>query len=250
MLKSTNPTLGKNTFEVGHAAGEAMTFAGVANKGLMLFAFLLMTFIYSWNSTMGLIQAGQMTNGFGPMLMGGLIGGFILAMVTIFKKEWAPFTAPLYALAEGLVLGSISAVYEVRFGGIVFSAVSLTLGVFFVMMLAYRWGLIRVTEKFRSMMIVAMGAIMLVYLVGFIMSFFGSQIPMIHGNGVVGIGFSVVVCAIASLSLLLDFDSISQGVAARAPKYMEWYSGFALLVTLIWLYLEILRLLSKLRSRD
>jgi uncharacterized YccA/Bax inhibitor family protein len=171
-------------------------------------------------------------------------------MVTIFKKQWAGITAPIYALLEGLVLGSISAILEVRFPGIAIQAVSLTFGTLVILLLAYRSGLIAVTEKFRLGIIAATGGIALFYIVEIVLGFFGIHFTAINGSGVIGIGFSVFVVIIAALNLVLDFDFIETGVRVGAPKYMEWYGAFGLMVTLIWLYFEILRLLSKIRSRE
>ena len=173
--------------------------------------------------------------------MGGAIGGFILAMVTIFKKTWAPVTAPLYALVEGFFLGSISAMYELRFDGIVFQAVMLTFGTLFALLMAYRSGLIKATENFKLGVIAATGGIALVYLATIVLGFFGINIPLIHESGIVGIGFSLFVIVIAALNLVLDFDFIENGVEQGAPKYMEWYGAFGLMVTLVWLYIEFLR---------
>jgi uncharacterized YccA/Bax inhibitor family protein len=179
----------------------------------------------------------------------GAIGGFITAMVTIFKKTWSPVTAPLYALLEGLVLGAISALLEKVYPGIAIQAVGLTFGVLFCLLFAYSSRMIRVTAKFRLGVVAATGAIAVTYLVDMVLHFFGIQIPFIHQSGFWGIAFSVVVVIIASLNLVLDFDFIESGTQSGAPKYMEWYGAFGLMVTLIWLYLEILRLLSKLRDR-
>jgi uncharacterized YccA/Bax inhibitor family protein len=185
-----------------------------------------------------------------PMLAIGGIGGFIFALVTIFKKTWAPITAPIYALLEGLLLGGISAIYDQRFHGIAIQAVSLTFGTLAILLLAYRSGLIPVTQKFRLGVVAATGGIMLFYLATIVLGFFGIHFTTINGSGPIGIVFSGFVVVIAALNLVLDFDFIESGVAGGAPKYMEWYAAFGLMVTLIWLYLEILRLLSKLRSRD
>jgi uncharacterized YccA/Bax inhibitor family protein len=185
-----------------------------------------------------------------PLLWTGLIGGLIFAFITIFKKTWAPVTAPIYALLEGLALGSISAVFELRFPGIAMQSVALTFGTMFVLLFAYRSGLIPVTQKFRLGVVAATGAIMLFYVAQMLLGFFGVRFASINGSGMVGIAFSVAVVIVAALNLVLDFDFIESGVRARAPKYMEWYSAFGLMVTLIWLYLEILRLLSKTRSRN
>ena len=183
------------------------------------------------------------------MLIGGL-GGFVLAMVTVFKKTWAPVTAPAYALVEGLFLGAISSMFEARFPGIVMQAVMLTFGTLFALLLAYRSGLIKATENFKLGVAAATGGIFLLYLVSFGMSLFGKNIPYIHESGLIGIGFSLFVVVVAALNLVLDFDFIETGVEQRAPKYMEWYAAFGLMVTLVWLYVEFLRLLSKLQSRN
>ena len=185
-----------------------------------------------------------------PFLIGGGIGGLILALVTVFKREWSGFTAPAYAVCEGLVLGGISAIFELKFPGIVMQAVALTFGTLFCLLMAYKTGLIRVTEKFRLGVFVATAAIALVYLVSFVLGFFNLQVPFMVGSGLVSIGFSLFVVGIASLNLVLDFDFIEHGAEAGAPKYMEWYGAFGLMVTLVWLYIEILQLLAKLRGRD
>jgi uncharacterized YccA/Bax inhibitor family protein len=179
----------------------------------------------------------------------GLVGGFIVALVTIFKKNWAAFTAPLYALFEGLMLGALSATLEARYPGIAIQAVGLTFGTLLAMLIAYSSGLIKPTQKFKTGVIAATGGIALLYLATMGLGFFGVHIPYIYGNGLVGIGFSLFVVVIAALNLVLDFDLIQSGVASGAPKYMEWYCAFGLLVTLVWLYIEMLRLLSKLNRR-
>jgi uncharacterized YccA/Bax inhibitor family protein len=185
------------------------------------------------------------------LLAAGSIGGFITALVTIFIPRTSPFTAPLYAAFEGLVLGAISAVFETMYPGIVVDAIGLTIGVLAVMLFVYGTGILRATDKFKIGVVAATGGICLVYLLDIVVSFFGTRLPFIHEAGIVGIGFSLVVVVIAALNLILDFDFIEQGVRLRAPKYMEWYGGFSLLVTLVWMYLEILRLLAKMRgSRD
>ena len=182
------------------------------------------------------------------LMIFGAIGGFIVAIVTIFKKNWAPITVPIYAILEGLFLGGISQIFEKQFPGIVTQAIILTLGILGALLIAYKTKLIKPTENFKLGVSAATGGIFLVYLINFIMGFFGSSIPMIHESGLMGIGFSIFVVIIAALNLVLDFDFIEQGVELGAPKYMEWYGAFGLMVTLIWLYLEILRLLAKLQS--
>jgi uncharacterized YccA/Bax inhibitor family protein len=184
------------------------------------------------------------------LLMIGVFGGFITAMITIFKQSWAPITAPIYALMEGLFLGGISAFLELRYPGIAVQAVGLTFGTLLTMLVLYSSGLIRVTNKLRIGIIAATGGIALFYFMEIILGFFHINFVSINGSGVIGIGFSLFVCAIAALNLVLDFDFIEQGVNAGAPKFMEWYGAFGIMVTLVWLYLEILRLLSKMRSRN
>lgn len=179
----------------------------------------------------------------------GLLGGFIMAMVTVFKRQWAGLTAPAYALLQGLALGGISAMFEMQYPGIVIQAVGLTFGTLALLLLAYKTWFIKPTENFRLMIFAATGGIAVLYLVSFVMGFFGAGIGFIHSNGLFGIGFNLFVVAIAALNLVLDFDFIEAGAEQGAPKYMEWYGAFSLMVTLVWLYLEILRLLAKLRSR-
>jgi uncharacterized YccA/Bax inhibitor family protein len=178
-----------------------------------------------------------------------LLAGLAVAVVTIFKPRVSPYTAPVYAALEGLVLGAISAVYEARFQGIALQAVMLTGAVFAIMLGLYTKRIVKVDDKFRRGVIAATLAVMAVYLVTIVLRLFGASIPMIHESGPVGIVFSLVVVGIASANLMLDFDLIERGVASGAPKWMESYAAFGLLVTLVWLYLELLRLLSKLRSR-
>jgi uncharacterized YccA/Bax inhibitor family protein len=180
----------------------------------------------------------------------GGIGGFILALITIFKKTWSPVTAPIYAGLEGLFLGGISAMFEVRFPGIVMNAVMLTFGTLLALLAAYRSGLIKATENFKLGVVAATGAIFLVYMASWIAGFFGKSFGFLHDSSWLSIGISAFVVVIAALNLVLDFDFIEKGVEQGAPKYMEWYAGFGLIVTLVWLYLEILRLLSKLQSRN
>ena len=184
-----------------------------------------------------------------PWIIGGAIGGFVVALITIFKKQWAAFTAPLYALLEGLFLGGFSAIFEAKYPGIVIQAVTLTFGTLFCLLLAYRSGLIKATENFKLGVVAATGGIALIYMATIFLGFFGVRMPFIHESGTIGIAFSLFVVVIAALNLVLDFDFIENGAARGAPKYMEWYAAFGLMVTLIWLYIEILRLLAKLRGR-
>ena len=184
-----------------------------------------------------------------PWVIGGAIGGLVFCLITVFKKEWSRVTACIYAACEGLFLGGISAVLEAQFGGIVIQAVALTLGVLLCLLVAYKTRIIKATENFKLGVMAATGAIFLLYMVTWILSMFGVQaMGFIHSSGPLGIGISVVIVIIAALNLVLDFDFIENGAARGAPKYMEWYAAFGLLVTLVWLYLEILRLLAKLRN--
>jgi uncharacterized YccA/Bax inhibitor family protein len=249
MMRSANPALNNNTFTryaQPYSDAETMTINGTVNKAGILLILCLMPAAWLWQK----FFSAQNPDVVYPYLIGGALGGFVTAMVTVFKKEWAPITAPIYALLEGLVLGGISAVFEARFPGIVIQAVGLTFGTLFALLMAYKSGVIKATENFKLGVVAATGGIALVYLAGFVLGFFGISIPYIHGSGPIGIIFSLVVVVIAALNLVLDFDFIENGAAMGAPKYMEWYAAFGLLVTLIWLYLEILRLLSKLRSRN
>jgi uncharacterized YccA/Bax inhibitor family protein len=241
-LRSGNPALTADSFrDFGVPASEVMTVSGTVNKTALSLVILVATASFTWSSTAEGAISGW--------TLAGVFGGLIVAIVTVFKKEWAPITAPLYAALEGLALGGISAVFELRYPGIVSQAVFLTFGTLGALLLAYRSGLIRATENFKLGVFAATGGIALVYLLSFVLGFFGIQIPLIHSNGLFGILFSVFVVVIAALNLVIDFDFIEEGAERGAPRYMEWYAAFGLLVTLVWLYLEILRLLSKLQSR-
>ena len=246
MIKSSNPALGKKTFEsydVSVPQEGRMTINGTINKTVILLVLLMIPAYWLWDMFSVSGQAAVM-----PWLYGGLFGGLVVAMVTIFKKTWAPFTSPIYALLEGLVIGGLSAIFEAQFPGIVFQAVALTFGTLFAMLVAYRSGVIKVTERFKLGVVSATGAIFLVYFVSLIIGFFGVNVPFIYSGGWFGILFSLFVVVIAALNLVLDFDFIEHGAEHGAPKYMEWYGAFGLIVTLIWLYIEFLRLLSKLRQ--
>jgi uncharacterized YccA/Bax inhibitor family protein len=245
LMKTSNPALNVNSFRVDQAvSGEAMTLAGTVNKTGILLICVVATAAWSWS------RFFRASTSDAALPLGiGLVGGFVVAMVTIFKKEWSPITAPLYALLEGLALGGISAMFERRYHGIAIQAVGLTFGTLFVLLMAYQSGVIRVTEKFKLGVVAATGGIAVFYLAQFVLGFFGVHFAALNGSGLLGIGFSVVVVIVAALNLVLDFDFIESGVSAGAPKYMEWYGAFGLIVTLVWLYLEILRLLSKINDR-
>jgi uncharacterized YccA/Bax inhibitor family protein len=246
-MRTGNPTLTAETFTRSGrvaAGGDAMSIQGTVNKTGLLLLLLLATASWTWN-----IAATSGASAVMPYVWGGAIGGLVVALVTAFKHTWAPVTAPVYALLEGLFLGGLSSLLEARFPGIVLQAVGLTMGTLFALLMAYKSGLIRATENFKLGVVAATGGIFLVYMVTMVLGFFGVSIPYIHGSGTVGILFSLFVVVIAALNLVLDFDFIESGAAHGAPRHMEWYGAFGLIVTLIWLYIEILRLLAKLRER-
>ena len=245
--RSGNPSLSNTTFANERAVGDhAMTLQGTVNKTGVLLALVVLGALYTWNL---FFQNGNPAAVM-PIAIGGAIGGLVFALITMFKKEWAGITAPIYAGLQGLFLGGISAIFESQFPGIVIQATGLTLGTLASLLLLYKLGIIKPTENFRLMIVSATMGIGILYLISFVMNMFGSGgIGFIHSNGLFGIGFSLFVVAIAALNLVLDFDFIEQGAEQGAPKYMEWFGAFALMVTLIWLYLEMLRLLAKLRSR-
>ena len=242
-MRSGNPFLGDNTFEIDDRGEAKMTLMGTVNKTAILLALTLISALWVWNKYYELQDPASIL----PLMWIGIIGGLVMAVITILAKKAAPYTAPGYALLEGLALGGISAFYETRYPGIVIQAVGLTFGTLACLLAAYRSGLIKATENFKLGIIAATGAIALLYIVNMVMSMFGHSFGFIHEGGTVGILFSLVVVTIAALNLVLDFDFIENGVANGSPKYMEWYGAFSLLVTLVWLYLEMLRLLSKLR---
>jgi uncharacterized YccA/Bax inhibitor family protein len=251
-MQSGNPALNKNIFldaasgAVFQRDANAMTFNGTVNKTGLMLALVVIGAAFSWSRFHG----AESLPAVAPLAMGGAIVGLVLALVTAFKQTWAPVTAPLYALAEGVFVGALSAIFELRYPGIVMQAVALTFGTMAVLLVAYRSGVVRVTDKFRAGVVAATGGVMLVYLASFVMGFFGHSFGFITASSGIGILFSLAVVVIAALNLVLDFDLIEQGVHAGAPKHMEWYGAFALTVTLVWLYLEMLRLLSKLQSRN
>jgi len=254
LIKTSNPALGKNTFssfaqsQYGGSLVDAaarMTLSGTVNKTGILLLCTIATAAWTWNSFMQTHDIGFASS----IMMLGMLGGFVVALVTTFKMSWAPVTSPIYALLEGLALGGISAIFELKYPGIAMEAVALTFGTLFVMLLIYKSGLIKVTQKFRIGVVAATGGIAAFYFLTWVLSFFHITIfSSVFGSGLIGIGFSLFVVAIASLNLVLDFDFVEQGVAYGAPKYMEWYAGFGIMVTLVWLYLEILILLSKMRK--
>ena len=238
-MRSGNPVLSKSTFSSAREHSETMTINGTVNKTAICLLLMVGTGYLTFNS----INPG--------ILIACGIGGFIVAIVTVFKKEWAPITVPLYAILEGGLLGGVSFMYNSLYDGIVTNAIFLTVGILLSLLVAYRSGYIKPTENFKLGIFAATGGIAIIYLINFVMGFFGSSmgIMQIDNASPMSIGFSIVVVIIAALNLVLDFDFIEEGSEKGAPKYMEWYGAFGLLVTLIWLYLEILRLLAKLNSR-
>ena len=246
-MRSGNPMLSDETFKQhAGATDQRMTLDGTVNKtGILLFITALCA-AWPWSAVM---QHSPMVAMLMPMAIGASIVGFILAMIISFKPHTAPYLAVIYAAAEGVFLGAISGTFEMRYPGIVLQAVALTFGTLGCLLLAYKSGVIKASENFKLGIVAATGAVALLYLVNFIMSFFGSGMGFINAPTPIGLAFSAIVVAIAALNLVLDFDFIEHGIANGSPKYMEWYAAFGLVVTLFWLYLEILRLLSKLRDR-
>ncbi|MER3499188.1 MAG: hypothetical protein C4308_11430 [Chitinophagaceae bacterium] len=253
LFKSSNPAMKESAFEgtifSGMTATNTMTEKGTLNKLGFLLLMMMGTTIFSWNYTYQ-VDSNPM-----PLLLLGVFGGLVVGLIIAFKRSWSPYLAPLYALLEGLFVGAVSAFYDFSFKtsypGLVMQAVMLTLIVTLVMFLIYRYRIIRVTQKFRMIIIIATVSLALFYLVQWI-SFLIAGYPVAAFTNAatpLGIGFSVVVVILAALNLLLDFDMIEKGIQNGAPKYMEWYGAFGLLVTLVWLYLEILRLLSKFAKR-
>jgi len=264
MFRSSNPALKESLFSGSGAFsdGQVMTVQGAVNKSLILLFLLAAGAAWVWQGITPLLsQSAAVQGGLDalasqgksmvlPFAIGGFFVALILSFVIVFKPVWSGFLAPVYALAEGLALGGISAFIEFMYPGIVMQAVLLTFATLFCLLMAYKLGFIRVTDKFRLGIMVATAAIGIIYIINLVMGFFHASMPFIAGGGFWGIAFSMFVVGIAALNLVLDFDLVERGAESGAPKYMEWYSGFALMVTLVWLYMEILRLLMKLRSRD
>jgi uncharacterized YccA/Bax inhibitor family protein len=240
-MKSSNPALKLDHGLFSHSLSkdEQMTIQGTVNKTGLLLLIVLIGSAISWGASNPTLW-----------IMVGSIGGLVMALVTIFKKEWAPTTAPIYAFLEGLFLGAMSSLFEASYPGIAIQATGLTFGTLAGMLVAYKSGTIQASENFKLGVVAATGGIFLFYLGSFIFSLLGFGMPSVFGNGLIGIGFSLFVVVIAALNLVLDFDFIEQSANRGAPKYLEWYGAFGLMVTLIWLYIEILHLLAKLQSRD
>ena len=246
VTRTGNPGLNENTFSKVPRAltGERMTLQGTINKSFLLLVVLLAGAFYPWSQYLATGDASVIT---GPMLV-GTFGGLILAVIISFKATTAPYLAIPYAALEGLAIGGFSAVLERRYPGIAIQAVGLTFGVLAVLLFAYTSRLIRVTQQFRAIVIGATGAIALLYVITLILGLFHVNVPILNSSSPLGIIVSLVICGVAALNLVLDFDLIESGVDQGAPRYMEWYSAFGLLVTLVWLYMEVLRLLAKVRD--
>ncbi len=244
MATTSNPVLARATFATTGEVGTApMTLGGTIAKTLVLLGILVATATFSWLQTgAGLAQPDKL----GTLFLVGIVGGFGVALYTVFRPQHAPVTAPIYAALEGLLLGSLSAILNLRYRGLPVQAVVLTVATLGVMLVAYRLGVIRATERFKTIVVSCTFAVAVFYVVALVMATFGLYIPFLHEGGPIGIGFSLFVTGLAAFNLILDFDLIEQGVG-RAPAYMEWYAAFGLVVTLVWLYLEVLRLLRKLR---
>jgi uncharacterized YccA/Bax inhibitor family protein len=247
-MRSSNPAFISNPFSTfgSFRETEAMTVGGTVNKTGILLLLVLLPAAFVWQQ---FYASGQNAAAVQTWMLVGLFGGLLFSLATIFKMTWAPITAPLYAVMQGLFLGGISGIFEHIYPGIVMQAVSLSIATFLMMLIAYQAGWVRATERFKWGVIAATGGIALVYLASMVLGFFNIHLSFIAGNGLFSILFSCFVVGIAALNFVLDFDFIEQGSRVRVPKYMEWYGAFALMVTLIWLYIEILRLLSKINSR-
>jgi uncharacterized YccA/Bax inhibitor family protein len=243
--RSGNPTLNEKTFErTGRYLGSSgMTIEGTVNKSFIVLALLLGGAFVTWSRYFD----GQDVSGYA---IGGAVIGFVLALVVSFKPKTAPYLVPVYAVLEGVFLGALSATYEDLYHGITLQAALLTMGVFIALLLAYKTRIVKATENFKLGVFAATAGIALVYLISFILGLFGVTVPYLHDNSWIGIGISLVIVAVAALNLVLDFDFIEEGARRGAPKYMEWYGAFGLMVTLVWLYVEMLRLLAKIWSRD
>jgi uncharacterized YccA/Bax inhibitor family protein len=252
LTKSSNPALSEKVFnkEYTTASSEVMTVNGTINKTALSLLLVIAAALFTWNKFFNAVTPEAGMSAVIPWLAIGGIGGFITAIVTVFRPKSAGISTPIYAVLQGLLLGGLSAILEASYSGIVMRAVALTLAVFAAMLFFYRSGIIKVTKKFMMGVFAATAGIAVVYLVSFVAGMFGAQLGFLHGNSNLSIGISLVVVAVAALNLVLDFNFIERSAEQGAPKYMEWYGAFGLMVTLVWLYLEILRLLSKLASRN
>jgi len=247
-MRSSNPVMTGNIFEKAGAVtsgSSVMTINGTINKVGLMLLLVVGAAAYTWNMVMG-EDAGRA----GTFAIAGAIGGFIVALITVFRPRSSALTAPIYAILEGLFLGAISAIINARYPGVAFQAVLLTIGTLFTMLFLYRSGRIRATPRFRRGVMMATGAVFFAYLVSWILGLLGMPMGFMHSSGPLGILINLVIIVIAALNLIMDFDFIEKGSQMGAPKYMEWYGAFGLMVTLIWLYIEFLRLLSRFSGRN
>jgi uncharacterized YccA/Bax inhibitor family protein len=249
--KSGNPGLNTNTFNAVAKpleAGERMTVQGTVNKSFLMLIVLLLTALWTWAQFF--THAGNLQSVTLPMTV-GVFGGLILSLIIVFKQKTAPYLALPYAALEGLALGGISAMFELKYPGIAIQAVGLTFGVLGAMLIGYTMRIINVTARFRSVVVGLTGAIALFYIVALVLQFFHVNVSILSADNAspISIVFSLFVMAVAAMNLLLDFNIIETGVAQGAPRYMEWYCAFGLILTLVWLYMEVLRFLGKMRSR-
>lgn len=243
--RSTNPALSQKRFNnikynVTDSA-EVMTIQGTLNKTILLFALLIATAVLSWNA----VASTEIPGG---LIIFSLIGGLILAFTTIFNPQWSPYTAPAYALIEGILVGAISSMYAKYYDGIVITAVGLTLSVVFIMLVLYKTEVLKATPAFKKGVIIATGGVLFFYVLNFIFSLLGGGVSLFN-LGWIGILIQLAIVGIASMNLILDFDNIEKGSQSKLPKFMEWYSGFGIMITIIWLYFEMLRLIALLSGR-
>ena len=252
LFQSGNPALSEKTFNnlktLAGSESSEMTIRGTLNKFGLATIMLVAGALFAWKSFYDGASYAE------PLLWVGLIGGFILALVIIFKKTTAPMLFPIYSVLEGLFLGSISAMYnyafEARMPNIITNAVGLTIGTVIAMYLLYNFKIIKATQRFKSIIFTATAGILIFYLITMVVNMFGVPVPMMYDSSPLGIGISLLIVGIAAMNLIVKFDMIEQGAAQGAPKYMESYCAFGLMVTIVWLYLEILRLLSRFASRN
>jgi uncharacterized YccA/Bax inhibitor family protein len=249
LFKSGNPALTKDTFKdiekIAKEDENVMTLQGTVNKTGILLLAVVIPALYTWNLFTSTFDFATIM----PYFWTGTIGGLILAFVIVYNMDWSPLLAPVYAILQGLCLGGLSAVINQQFPGIVMQALLLTFGICLVLLIIYKLKIIKPTENFKLIVASATGGLALYYLVSFGLSFVGVELPFIHENSIGGIIFSLFAVVLASMNLVVDFDFIEQGAENRAPKYMEWYGAFGVMVTIIWLYVELLRLLAKLRKK-
>ncbi len=251
-MNSNNPFFNTKSYkendEVTHDAviidyNQTMTVSGTINKTFLMLVLLIASAAITWIMTF---------NGQNPIVLtiGGAVVGLVLVLISVFKPQYSTYLAPGYAIFEGLFIGGISAIFEAMYPGIVIQAVSCTFVTFMVCLGLYKYGIVKVNDRFRSVVVAATLAIATYYLISWLLSMFLNFQPVHQGNSMISIGISVFVIVIAALNLFLDFDQIEKGAQSKLPKYMEWYGAMGLMITLVWLYIEFLRLLSKLSSRD